>query len=442
MITGRYRTGIRGDERQTIPLVSSDIKMTSLDSSNVFVNFVIRIVSDCLSFLFLIILTQFALITYFIKIHIKKECKYENPANSAYPVKPVKRTDLRYYAQLLGLEMYTFKLTTKDGFVIVLKHLVDPNRHYDGNSKPVLFIHGLLQSSGAFFTAGRKSLAYQMLQNGYDIWLGNNRCGFNPQHTEYKPSDPRMWNWDLTEMYKYDLTCMIDQVLKITCYQGKIVLVGHSQGTAEITLLLADSRVSYDNRIDKCVLLSPAAFGGPMLNSKLFIKFMRWLPDSLFDIFFGVHSFIPIMISLRNVMYKTPMYGLTAYAMFSYLFDSDDYKWDRTLRDIHFLFAPIYQSSKLMKWWLKGRGFQNGKAIINGPDPWFRDTTPPILLVIGGQDTLVNGNLFYNHFLQHEPSMKDKVKKLIVPTYNHLDVLWADDVQDTVGTPMLSFLSE
>ncbi|QPG72742.1 hypothetical protein FOA43_000043 [Brettanomyces nanus] len=404
---------------------------------------IIIFISNVLSLFFLSVLTQLALLYYFYRIHIKREHRYTASDKDAYPIKKPKISlDLRYYAQLLGCELYEYKLVTEDGFVIVLNRLVDRKiLRADHNCKPILMIHGLLQSSGAFLSGGYKSLAYLLVQNGYDVWLGNNRCGFDPQHTRYSINDPRMWDWDLTEMCKYDLTCMIDQVLKITKYSGKISLLGHSQGTTEITMLLSSQlSLGYEEKIDKCVLLAPAVYGGHLVNRKLFIKFMRFLPNSLFDLFFGIHAFIPIMMFMRNHMYRSPMYGLSSYAMFSYLFTSDDYRWDRSLRDIHFLFAPSYQSSKLMKWWLKGKGFREGKAILDEDVPWFNASTPELLLVIGEQDRLVDGNLFYEHLKAKEVSMQGKFSRLSIPEYNHLDVMWADAVQETVGREMLHFL--
>ncbi|KAG7753951.1 hypothetical protein KL911_002427 [Ogataea haglerorum] len=103
----------------------------------------------------------------------------------------------------MGLELFEYRIITKDGFVITLQRIVDPTVPTSG--PPVLLLHGLLQSSGSFVTSGYKSLSYLLLRNGYDVWLGNNRCGFHPQHTSLGPNDPKMWDWDLTEMTRYDV---------------------------------------------------------------------------------------------------------------------------------------------------------------------------------------------------------------------------------------------
>lgn len=70
---------------------------------------------------------------------------------------------------------------------------------------PVLMMPGLMQSSGVYCTNDDHSLAFWLCKQGYDVWLGNNRCGFKPEHVEFKKGDPRMWNWNskFTLSHKY-----------------------------------------------------------------------------------------------------------------------------------------------------------------------------------------------------------------------------------------------
>lgn len=103
--------------------------------------------------------------------------------------------DIGYYARRVGLDIEEFKVQTEDGFIIVLWHLYNPlehtpapasqrssrtseifntdptrHNHVDGNIRsdarngkrkfPVLLIHGLLQSAGAFCSNDDDSLAF------------------------------------------------------------------------------------------------------------------------------------------------------------------------------------------------------------------------------------------------------------------------------------------
>ncbi|GME79322.1 unnamed protein product [Ambrosiozyma monospora] len=353
------------------------------------------------------------------------------------------KPDLSYYCELLGLQLSEYRVTTKDGFIISLYHLVDPSNGTP-NKKPVLLLHGLLQSCGAYITSGTKSIAYMLVKNNYNVWLANNRCGFEPRHTVYTKDDPEMWDWDLSEMAKFDLTRLIDEVLNITKWPGKLSLIGHSQGTAQITLLVSkEMDLGYNDKIDNVILLSPAIYGGVLLDEKLFIKFIKGIPNSVYNVFFGFHAFMPIMMSLRNIIVGTPIFGFCSYTMFSFLFDWDDHLWDPKIRTVHFMFSPVYVSAKLMKWWLSnkhGQGFQGGVPILKAPGNWFHSDCPKMMLVVGGKDNLVNGDLFINK-LYNEENMKDRFIYRKLDEYSHLDVLWADDVLERIGGDMLHFLS-
>ena len=133
----------------------------------------------------------------------QEERKYEPTEGGPDPLV----CDVGYYARRVGLDIEEFKVQTEDGFVIILWHVYDPHeytpaperqRRYsspdvfddrkqhrtpfvrkqfpDGRKRyPVLLMHGLLQSAGAYCTNDDNSLAFFLHKSGYDVWLGNNR---------------------------------------------------------------------------------------------------------------------------------------------------------------------------------------------------------------------------------------------------------------------------
>lgn len=408
------------------------------------------------SFLFIGFIFQFATVHYlYHRYYLREAARVPDPEEGykeAYPVPAGAMrvtADLGYYAQLIGLRLEEYDVTTQDGFIITLQRLYDPKHDKEtlegGELRPILLVHGLMQSSGSFLTSGYKSLAYFLVQNGFDVWLGNNRCGFHPRHTVYNSNDPRMWDWSLEEMSQYDIPAMVEQIRAAKHrYRGKISLVSHSQGTTQTVFLMSNQHGnSCIEHIDKCILLAPAVYGGPLLNNKLFIKFMRFLPDGIYEGFFGMNSFMPILMYLRKCTYKLPTFGLSSYMVFSYLFDWNDYLWDASLRRYHFIFSPVFVSVKLMKWWLRskhGTGFAMNKPIIDDPNAWFSKSTPDLFMVIGGKDDLVNGDLFVDRLVRLEPNMRGRWNYVKVPEYSHLDVLWADDLLERVGDALIEFL--
>lgn len=104
--------------------------------------------------------------------------------------------DVGYYARRVGLDVEEFQVQTEDGFVIDLWHVYDPREYtklddadrfhrgpdpFTGGSRkrlkdparkskfPVLLMHGLLQSAGAYCVNDDDSLAFYLCKSGYDV---------------------------------------------------------------------------------------------------------------------------------------------------------------------------------------------------------------------------------------------------------------------------------
>lgn len=96
----------------------------------------------------------------------------------------IKVTDsIDYYAGLLDIDVEHITCESMDGFTLHLQRLHDRRPQYQSAQKryPVLLLHGLLQSAGAFCCNDEDSLAFYLCRAGFDVWLGNNRCWFKPE---------------------------------------------------------------------------------------------------------------------------------------------------------------------------------------------------------------------------------------------------------------------
>ncbi|CDM33117.1 Partial AB-hydrolase lipase domain [Penicillium roqueforti FM164] len=399
--------------------------------------------------------------------------------------------DVAYYARRVGLDVETFRVQTEDGFIITLWHVYNP-REYEALSPeerrergpdvftkprlsstsrpqsnrryPVLLIHGLLQNAGAFCTNDEDSLAFYLCKSGYDVWLGNNRCGSHPEHTTLSTDDPRMWSWDIRHLGTLDLAALTSRVLYETGFE-KLGLVCHSQGTTQTFVALAkEHRPELGEYISVFCALAPAAYAGPLV-SRPYFRFMSLLSPAMFRIVFGIHSFIPSMMTARRLL-PPRIYGTLAYWVFSFLFDWSDTRWERDLRHRMFQFAPVYVSAEMMRWWLGSDSFAKHKCILStdnellqepnvnphtrdavsehgddprdaclGPasSPWYGPRTPPFAFWIGGSDALVDGRRLLNRFQSGCEPHVSLVHSKIIEEYEHLDVLWAMDAIDQVG---------
>lgn len=429
--------------------------------------------------------------------------------------------DVRYYARRVGLDCEIFDVQTEDGFIIELWHIYNP-REYERTSSsqrsprapeifpdnfpangskngasgsqyrpgekkyPILMIHGLLQSAGAYCTNDEDSLAFFLAKSGYDVWLGNNRCGFKPRHNMLKYSDPRMWAWNIRQMGVMDLPALISRVLSETGFE-RLGLIAHSQGTTQTLVALAkEQRPEISEKISVFCALAPAAYAGPLIG-KAYFKFMRVISPGMFRAVFGIHAFIPFMMIMHSIL-PPRFYGAMGYRVFSFLFNWTDDRWEKDLRDRMFQFAPVYVSAESMRWWLGRECFAKQKCILAtreekiiedredeqedqqltrssdessdsesedaqpGPKTanrqrgglqrrntnrarfaWYGPRTPPFALWVCGSDDLVDGRRLLRRFERNREPYVDIVHSKVIEGYEHLDVIWAMDAIEKVG---------
>ena len=428
--------------------------------------------------------------------------------------------DPGYYARRVGLDAETYEVMTEDGFIIQLVHIFNPKEHgpvspsrrayggpvvchrtfdHDRSSNksgatpsasthpsnkskyPILLIHGLLQSSGAYCVNDDSSLAFYLCKSGYDVWLGNNRCGFSPQHQLLNSTDPRMWNWNIRQMGVMDLPALVSRVLCETEFP-KLGLICHSQGTTEAFVALAkEQRPDLGEKISVFCALAPAVYAGPLIG-KMYIKFMRIISPGMFRVMFGIHSFIPFMMTMHSFL-PARLYGALGYRVFSFLFNWTDDRWDQGIRDRLFQFSPVYVSAESMRWWLGPECFASQKCILatreegriedeedeedgyyahstehstermldcqshphqphpdRGHKAWFDEHVPPFALWVAGSDKLVDGRRLLRRFQRgREPHVR-VVHSKIIEEYEHLDVLWAIDSVEKVANEVREVL--
>ncbi|KAG5916236.1 hypothetical protein E4U42_007742 [Claviceps africana] len=421
--------------------------------------------------------------------------------------------DVAYYARRVGLEVDVFHVRTEDGFLLDLWHVYDPKEYIfhdaeaeadadaDADAKearraktprkalkpdiqkpkfPVLLMHGLLQSSGAFCCNDDESLAFWLCKSGFDVWLGNNRCGTNPSHESLTYSDPRMWSWTIQHMGIHDLPALTDQVLAKTGFE-KVGLICHSQGTAQTLVALSkDQRPELGQKFTVFCALAPAAYAGSLVK-KYYFRFINQLSPCMYYLVFGRHAFIPFMMQMHSLL-NSQLYGWLGYQVFSFLFDWTDSRWDRGLRDRLFQFAPVYVSAETMRWWLGKDGFASHKCILSRKDvaeydeeaddvcseteqedgaetvdgnadlfehshgqessercqlvpageAWYNEQVPPFAMWVCGSDQLVDGKRLLMRFGTGQEPHVTLVHSKVIEQYEHLDVIWAIDAVEQV----------
>lgn len=425
-----------------------------VENSPGFINYVGICISFVTSYCFCLFGLSYLLTCALFSI-MKKKYLYKK-SNKKNKIKPPKYPKLdkinkklkplfKYYVEAQGYKVEEYKVETDDGFIIDMQHLINPNDTPEMRAKryPVMMLHGLMQSAFAYATSGEKSLAFFLLESGYDVWLANNRNGFNPKHKNYNYLNIKLWSWRIRELGTRDLPALINFVLEKTGSE-KLALVAHSQGTTQTFLALSKGYIpELGNKISAFVALAPAVYGGRLLD-RYFLRWVKHLNLKTFRLFFGHHGFFSIMMQLRGVI----PYNLFCYCghiMFSYLFEWNDYLWNKRYRSRQFIFSPVYVSAELMYWWVGKGGFADRGCIFQHESPdhsWFDSQLPPVCIVVPDRDELVNPHKLVDRFEQVECRLQPSIKAEVVriPEYSHVDVLWAADTCDRVGAPMRDFI--
>lgn len=139
----------------------------------------------------------------------------EHDLNDIVPENEQLTQDETYYAERWGYKSELHHVVTEDGYILKMYRIFKKDTNPQGR-KPVLIGHGLFQCSGAFVLNEEKSLAFMLIDQGYDVWVGNNRSIAGLEHVSLSFKDPEYWNWGLKELGLYDFTSMIEHVKMIT----------------------------------------------------------------------------------------------------------------------------------------------------------------------------------------------------------------------------------
>ncbi|KAI5961526.1 hypothetical protein KGF57_001651 [Candida theae] len=386
-------------------------------------------------------------------------------------IKSLKATDnLQYYLQALGLDLEEYSVTTADGYILVLHHIIDPKETQEQRDlrKPVFLQHGLLSCSGNFIASGRNSLAYYFHEQGKDVWMGNNRSWFKAQHATIKGNlynSELYWKWGMKELAYQDLPAMIETVMIMKPKHTKLTLFGHSQGGLQSFLMLSNPHFSFiHDKIDLFVPLAPAVYPGQIFYTRSFIKILIKLPKSAWTMIFGFCAMLRNLCLMRDRMAHLWLFGKLAYYLFKFLFGWTARNWgrDKFVWHILFIYCMSYVSVELMQYYLanfasggfvdmlqpketyfngghySAETFKSNDAEMTFPycSSWFKNTRKvPMLIFSGDDDYLVDGKRLVSHMQHYEPDYTEgqNFKYYNIPTYNHLDICWAEDVIGTVG---------
>lgn len=104
------------------------------------------------------------------------------------------------------------------------------------------------------------SLAFEMSNQGYDVWMANSRGStYSLNHTQFDyRHDARYWDFSFHEIGLYDLPAQIDYILELR-QRKSLAYIGHSQGNLAM-FILQSFQPQWSNKVKPFIAMAPIAF--------------------------------------------------------------------------------------------------------------------------------------------------------------------------------------
>lgn len=140
-----------------------------------------------------------------------------------------------------GYPVEMHQVISKDGFKLTLFRLQAKGTTMQKGLHPVLLQHGIDDSALSWVMNGEeKSMGFVLANQGFDVWLGNNRGNkFSREHTTLHQDERAFWDFSFQDMGEIDIPAFISKIREESGSE-KITYVGHSQGTSQMFAALSD----------------------------------------------------------------------------------------------------------------------------------------------------------------------------------------------------------
>ncbi|KAL3433807.1 Alpha/Beta hydrolase protein [Aspergillus tetrazonus] len=357
-------------------------------------------------------------------------------------------SDFAEICSIYGYEAEEHIVQTGDGYLLGLHRLPHRkgeesqtvNQGEGSTKKKVVYLHhGLMMCSEVWvcLTDEERCLPFQLVERGYDVWLGNNRGNkYSKKSTRHSPLSNEFWDFSIDQFAFHDIPDSINYILDLTG-QPSLSYIGFSQGTAQAFATLS-IHPQLNQKIDVFVALAPA-MAPARISNPVVDSLMKASPNFLF-LLFGRRSILSSTTMWQTILYP-PIFMRIIDTSLSFLFNwkCKNISHDQKLAGYLHLFS--FTSTKSVVHWfqiIRNRNFQFYDDEIYAPfsivasERFYKpvkyptkNIKTPIVLLYGGSDSLVDIDV-----MQKELPRGTTAK--IITKYEHLDFLWASDVSELV----------
>ncbi|GAW21308.1 hypothetical protein ANO14919_108270 [Xylariales sp. No.14919] len=337
---------------------------------------------------------------------------------------------------------------TKDGYLLGLHRLAwkkgeEDTKVNDGPAsvkKRVVYLHhGLLMNSEVWIclTDAQRCLPFVLVERGFDVWLGNNRGNkYSKKSIKHSPNSTKFWNFSIDEFAFYDIPDSIQYVLDAT-QQPSLSYVGFSQGSAQAFASLAVNP-KLNDQVNVFIALAPA-MSVPGLQNGIVDALIKASPQVLF-LLFGRRSILSSATTWQSILYP-PIFIKLIDMGNNFLFGWKSMNMSVSQKLAAYPHLYSFTSTKVVVHWfqiIRNKSFQmfdddiQTALGVNTVNKYTkvakyptRNIRTPIVVVYGGSDSLVDIKVM----------LKELPKRTVVteiPHYEHLDFLWARDIDTQV----------
>ncbi|OAA75300.1 alpha/beta hydrolase fold-1 [Akanthomyces lecanii RCEF 1005] len=369
------------------------------------------------------------------RVHRKTKCISDSVRDAA---------DFVELCRFWGYEAEEHIVQTKDGYLLGL-HRLQWRRGEEGqrvNSGPnstrkrVIYMHhGLLMNSEVWVcqTDEKRCLAFELVEQGFDVWFGNNRGNkYSKKSIHSSPNSIRFWDFSIDEFAFHDIPDSIEYILEST-QQKSLSYIGFSQGTAQAFATLA-IHPKLNHQVNVFIALAPAMAPAGLSNG-IVDSLMKASPSALY-LMFGRRSILSSATTWESIMYP-PLFARSIDMGLSFLFNWKTLNISASQKLAAYPHLYSFTSTKSVVHWfqiIRNSSFQLYDDDVHQPISVTskrkfskvakyptRNIHTPVVLVYGGSDSLVD----INSMLRELPPQTVATE---IPHYEHLDFLWARDV--------------
>ncbi|DAA75318.1 TPA_exp: putative Ab-hydrolase associated lipase [Trichophyton benhamiae CBS 112371] len=392
--------------------------------------------------------------------HVLSAAQPRRPKQESISAEVAKASEFTELCDLFGYETEEHVVQTKDGYLLGLHrlpwrkgetHVYENSNDVDNEAsrKPVVYLHhGLLMSSEVWvcLTEEKRCLPFRLVELGYDVWLGNNRGNkYSKKATTMSPSYSAFWDFSIDQFAFHDIPDSIDYILSVTG-QPSLSYIGFSQGTAQAFATLS-IHPTLNRRINLFIALAPAMSPAGLSNGVV-DALVKASPDVMF-LAFGRRSILSSTAMWQAILYP-PIFVRIIDTALLFLFN-----WSgKNISTVQKLAAYVHlyssTSTKSVVHWfqiIRNKSFQmyddnaGSKLSIAAKSRFYKpakfptkNIKTPIVLVYGGSDSLVDIDVMLEELPAHTTATE-------IAHYEHLDFLWARDVDELVFPHVFKALS-